>query len=158
MGLMTSMPANIRREDLRDVLSIGQLSRRYNLTLRTIRFYESRGLINPIRVGTTRYFNPACCHKIELIQRGKRLGMTLTEIESALAGDAEIETAFARMPADEVERRIHELEQQRSGLDGAIGDLYDILAKSRSQRSPSTTDATETPTGQPIRLVSYGKS
>jgi len=55
--------------------SIGELAEEFNTTLRTIRFYEDRGLLTPQRQGTARIFHDRDRVRLQLILRGKRLGL-----------------------------------------------------------------------------------
>ena len=64
--------------------SIGELAAEFDTTLRTIRFYEDRGLLAPERAGTARIFHDRDRVRLQLILRGKRLGFTLTEIAHVL--------------------------------------------------------------------------
>lgn len=59
--------------------SITDLSREFDITTRTIRFYEDLGLLNPSREGQKRIYTPRDRVFLKLILRGKRLGFTLTE-------------------------------------------------------------------------------
>lgn len=59
--------------------SISDLAREFDVTTRTIRFYEEKGLLNPARSGTRRIYSPADRTKLRLILRGKRLGLSLDE-------------------------------------------------------------------------------
>jgi DNA-binding transcriptional MerR regulator len=59
--------------------SIGELSREFDITTRTIRFYETEGLLHPTRKGQTRIYNDADRVTLKLIIRGKRLGLSLAE-------------------------------------------------------------------------------
>jgi DNA-binding transcriptional MerR regulator len=59
--------------------SISDLAHEFNVTTRTIRFYEEKGLLNPDRNGTRRIYSPADRTKLRLILRGKRLGLSLDE-------------------------------------------------------------------------------
>jgi len=59
--------------------SISNLASEFNVTTRTIRFYEEKGLLNPRREGTRRIYSPADRTKLRLILRGKRLGLSLDE-------------------------------------------------------------------------------
>lgn len=60
--------------------SIGELATMFGLTHRALRFYESRGMIAPRRVGRTRVYGQAEADRLGLIVKGKRLGFTLAEI------------------------------------------------------------------------------
>lgn len=67
--------------------SIGELSREFGVSLRTLRFYEDRGLLSPKRAGTTRLYSAQDRHRLSIILKGKHLGFTLTEIRALLAKD-----------------------------------------------------------------------
>lgn len=59
--------------------SIGELAREFDITIRSIRFYEDQGLITPERKGQTRVYSRRDRVRLKLILRGKRLGFTLAE-------------------------------------------------------------------------------
>lgn len=59
--------------------SISDLSKEFNITTRSIRFYEDQGLIAPTRKGQTRVYNQKDKVRLKLILRGKRLGFSLAE-------------------------------------------------------------------------------
>jgi DNA-binding transcriptional MerR regulator len=59
--------------------SITELATDFDITTRTIRFYEEKGLLNPQRKGQTRIYSAADRIKLKLILRGKRLGLSLEE-------------------------------------------------------------------------------
>lgn len=62
------------------VCTIGELARRFELTHRTLRFYESRGLLNPMRRGGTRVYRAKDIERLSVILKAKMLGLTLTAI------------------------------------------------------------------------------
>lgn len=59
--------------------SISDLSKEFDITTRSIRFYEDQGLIFPARKGQTRIYNQRDKVRLKLILRGKRLGFSLAE-------------------------------------------------------------------------------
>tara|TARA_R110002111_G_scaffold22409_2_gene51247 strand:+ start:781 stop:1167 length:387 start_codon:yes stop_codon:yes gene_type:complete len=59
--------------------TISELAKEFGVTTRTIRFYEEKGLVQPLRDGQRRLYTPADRVRIKLILRGKRIGMTLQE-------------------------------------------------------------------------------
>jgi Predicted transcriptional regulators len=59
--------------------SIRDLAREFEVTSRTLRFYEEKGLLKPRREGQTRWYSPADRTRLRLILRGKRLGLSLEE-------------------------------------------------------------------------------
>ena len=64
--------------------SIGDLSREFDVTTRTIRFYEDEGMLSPTRNGRNRVYGPRDRVRLKLILRGKRLGFSLSEVRELL--------------------------------------------------------------------------
>lgn len=64
------------------VFSIGELSKEFDITPRSIRFYEEQGLLAPARVGQTRVYQKKDRVRLKLILRGKRLGFSLSEVKT----------------------------------------------------------------------------
>lgn len=104
------------------LLGIGEVARRFNLTLRALRFYEARGLIQPIRDGNARYYRARDLVRIELILKGKGLGFTLGEIVSML-GDGRDDLADLIVTPDQLLGQIEHLEQQHRAIERALGAL-----------------------------------
>lgn len=65
--------------------SIRDLAEEFDVTTRTIRFYEEKGLLTPQREGQNRVFSSADRTRLRLILRGKRLGLTLDESSEIIA-------------------------------------------------------------------------
>lgn len=61
--------------------SISELANEFEITTRSIRFYEDEGLLSPRRKGNTRIYGKQDRIRLQLILRGKRLGFTLAEIK-----------------------------------------------------------------------------
>ena len=59
---------------------IAELAREFDITTRTVRFYEDKGLLSPERDGQRRIYGPRDRVRLKLIMRGKRLGLSLEEI------------------------------------------------------------------------------
>jgi len=65
--------------------TIAELAKEFDLTARAIRFYEDHGLLSPMREGVggrSRVYTPRDRTRLKLTLRGKRLGLTLSEIKS----------------------------------------------------------------------------
>jgi DNA-binding transcriptional MerR regulator len=77
-----AMPPTSRPEPL--AYSISDLAKEFALTTRTIRFYEDEGLLSPRRAGSRRIYAERERVRIKLILRGKRLGLSLSEIRELL--------------------------------------------------------------------------
>ena len=59
--------------------SISELAKEFEITTRTIRFYQDKGLLSPERKGQTRIYSASDRTKLKLILRGKRLGFSLEQ-------------------------------------------------------------------------------
>src|ERR1043165_2058607 len=71
-------------EPERSEYSISELAREFEVTPRAIRFYEDQGLISPRRAGQRRGYPPRARTRLKLPLRGKRLGLTLSEIRELI--------------------------------------------------------------------------
>ena len=67
-----------------DLMSIRAMCEAFDVTPRTLRFYESKELLSPIREGTKRLFTRRDRARLKLILRGKRFGFSLEEIRQLL--------------------------------------------------------------------------
>jgi DNA-binding transcriptional MerR regulator len=122
--------------------TIRELSQEFDVTPRTLRFYEQKGMINPTRRGASRIYSAIDHARIELILRGKRVGFALDEIKEILdlepiyrGGRERIEPAIERFEA-----RIKVLMQQREDVDHAIAELQaglDWMRDRLADREPS---------------------
>ena len=112
-------------------LSISELAQEFDITTRTIRFYEEKGLLKPERNGSNRLYSSADRVKLKLILRGKRLGFTLTESRDIIEmydpsqGNSE---QLRKMIGVIRDKRSH-LEQQLHDLEGMMLDLRDSEEK-----------------------------
>ena len=77
----TKMPSPAQDPELAASFTIGELSRQFSVTTRTIRFYEDEGLLAPRRVGQNRVYTARDRVRLKLILRGKRLGFSIKEIK-----------------------------------------------------------------------------
>lgn len=66
-------------ENTKQTFSISELAKEFDITTRSIRFYEDQGLVTPRRQGQTRIYSKRDKVRLKLILRGKRLGFTLAE-------------------------------------------------------------------------------
>jgi len=71
-------------ETERAEFSISELAREFDITPRAIRFYEDQGLLAPRREGQRRIYSPRDRTRLKLTLRGKRLGLTLSEIRDLI--------------------------------------------------------------------------
>jgi len=114
--------------DWGDLHGIQQVANELGISMRTMRFYEDKGLIEPRRVGTTRIYTRREVGRMQLILRGKRLGFTLRDIKTFLdlydADPQHVEQM--RALADRVRERIDELEQHRVAIEQTLAELRQI--------------------------------
>ena len=108
--------------------SIAELATEYDVTLRTIRFYEDRGLLIPERRGTVRVYHPRDKVRLGLILRGKRLGFSLDEIATIVdMYDAEPgEEGQLVYLLDQITHRRADLEQRRRDIDETLHELAEV--------------------------------
>ncbi|WP_425475245.1 MerR family transcriptional regulator [Sphingomonas silueang] len=111
-----------------ELTGIHAVAERLGVTPRTLRLYEDRGLIQPVRIGNNRAYGRRDIARVQLILRGKRLGFTLREIQEFLdLYDAEPGQAEQmRRLAERCRERIEELTVQRRVLDETLAELEEI--------------------------------
>ncbi len=112
-----------------DTMTIRAMCDKFEVTPRTLRFYEAKELLFPIREGQKRLFTRRDRARLKLILRGKRFGFSLEEIRQLLdlydRGDQQF-TQLSR--AYEIaQERLADMERQRDELDVAIEDLRDQM-------------------------------
>ncbi|HEY0692902.1 MAG TPA: MerR family DNA-binding transcriptional regulator [Kribbella sp.] len=114
--------------------SIAELAAAYGVTLRTIRFYEDKGLLTPERRGTARVYHPRDKVRLGLILRGKRLGFSLDEISTIVdMYDAEPgEEGQLVYLLDQIGSRRAELEQRRRDIDETLRELAEVERRCRA--------------------------
>lgn len=118
-------------EEAEQTFTIGQLADEFQITTRAIRFYESRGLIQPRREGTNRIYSRRDRGRLILILRGKNLGFTLEDIAEYLAlYDVDrSQRAQTEMLLSKVEAAIADLNRKKADLARTLNDLKDLRAK-----------------------------
>jgi DNA-binding transcriptional MerR regulator len=107
------------------VYTIGDLAREFGVTLRTLRFYEDRGLLSPRRDGTARIYDARDRDRLSVILKGKQLGFTLTEIRAMVAEERSGNgpALNLKLSLEQVEDQIRHLEQQKSEIEEALAEL-----------------------------------
>jgi len=124
--------------------SISDLAREFGVSTRTMRFYEEKGLVSPLREGQKRLYSSADRVRIKLILRGKRIGMTLQEcVEFIDMYDPEHNNAEQLQSlVEDVKGRRERLLQQKKDIDDMLAGLDEVqdlceasLAASRRKRA-----------------------
>lgn len=117
--------------------TIRQMCETYNVTPRTLRFYEQRGLLSPIRHGNRREFTEACKRRVELILRLKGFGFSLDEIWTAYCDAAKIPAADRRIAFVRKTANSHLLRMraERDQMDRDIAALEAALDPAQGMRA-----------------------
>ena len=115
--------------------TIGDLAREFGVSLRALRFYEDRGLLQPQRRGLSRLYDAADRLRLQMILKGKQLGFTLPEIGEMVGAGADEDFAATLKP-EQVLAQISHLERQRVDLDGAIEELRATHARLSGRAVP----------------------
>jgi DNA-binding transcriptional MerR regulator len=105
-------------------LSFKEMCAKFEVTPRTLRYYEYIELLHPDREGRTRFYGARECARMKLILRGRKYGFPLEEIRQWLLmyendGNAAQLQAFVAM----ADRQLKELAGQRDQLDEAMAEL-----------------------------------
>jgi DNA-binding transcriptional MerR regulator len=107
--------------------TIAELAREFDITLRAIRFYEDQGLISPLREGTarTRVYSARERTRLKLTLRGKRLGLTLSEIKSVVDMYESPKDTAAQMERllQVLAQHRERMERQREDIEGALAEI-----------------------------------
>ena len=116
--------------------TISQLAREFEVTPRALRFYEDKGLLTPRRDGMNRVYSHRDRGRLQMILRGKRVGLSLIEIKEILDLYKIDQRAQAQTMLKRFKARVVALEAQREDVDAAIemlhgyiGGIEEFLAK-----------------------------
>lgn len=128
-----------------DTLTIREMCHAFEVTPRTLRFYEAKELLSPIRAGTRRLFTRKDRARLHLILRGKRFGFSLEDIRQLLdMYDSEGSNAAQTLRTCELAReRLAQMEAQRAELDVAIAELKTQLSESTASLATVRQQANE---------------
>lgn len=118
--------------------SISEVVERYGVTARALRFYETKGLLSPVRKGRSRVYAPDDLSRLDFILRARRLGFSLDEIKDMLdqpysaksSGDVGVvratrlrmgeRAAALQILKDDIEVLLRELTARNTALDQAL--------------------------------------
>lgn len=145
-----SMPAaegaangnDIPEEAMEGYTRIGEMARAFGVTLRALRFYEDKGLLQPKRMGSTRLYSPRDKARLKLVLLGRRIGFSLRDVKQMidLYDPSGANVRQLRLVLDKSERQLARLEKQRAAVEEAIGELKGLMTTVREQleeRSPA---------------------
>ena len=128
--------------------SISELAKEFDITTRSIRFYEDQGLLTPLRQGQTRIYSKRDRVRLKLILRGKRLGFSLSETGQLFElydADKSSVTQLTIM-LKLIEQKKLELHQQMDDIKVVLMELVTVekrcretLVEAKTSESKSTT-------------------
>lgn len=108
--------------------SIGELAKEFDITTRSIRFYEDQGLLSPKRQGQTRIYSQKDKVRLKLVLRGKRLGFSLAETKTIFdlydqetTGQKQLETMLTL-----IEEKKAVLAQQLIDINAIVNELDEL--------------------------------
>ena len=125
-----------RQEEGGELFGITELCREFGITLRTIRFYEDKGLLAPRRVNGTRVYNRRDRARLALILRSKAIGAPLTEIKHYLdlyGAHGEGRVQQLRFVVERTDAAIADLERKRAHIEASLAELRVINGTARKQ-------------------------
>jgi DNA-binding transcriptional MerR regulator len=130
--------ADHRDDSAAELFGITELCAEFGITLRTIRFYEDKGLLSPRRLNGTRVYTRRDRARLALILRSKAIGASLTEIKTMLDlygthGEGRVQQM--RYVLERTDAGIRELEEKRAHLDASLAELRAINSAVRKQLS-----------------------
>ncbi|MER8500913.1 MerR family DNA-binding transcriptional regulator [Mesorhizobium sp. M0904] len=108
-----------------ELVRIGEMAKKYGVTLRTLRFYEDKGLLNPQRDGSTRLYTRRDRARLKLILLGRKVGFSLRDVKQMmdLYDPNGSNTKQLRLALDKSEKQLARLQKQRALIDDAISEL-----------------------------------
>lgn len=110
--------------------TVTELAEAFGITPRAIRFYETKGLLQPRRVGTHRAYSHRDRARLQLVLRGKQLGFSLSDIAEYIdlyeVDNEHVEQQLLLLR--KVRARIVALREQLTALETSIGELQQIEA------------------------------
>ncbi len=118
-----------------ETYGIAELAREFEVTPRTIRFYEAEGLLAPLRDGQRRVYRPRDRTRLRLILRGRRLGFPLADVREIvdLYDAAPGEAGQLAYLLDKIVVRTAELEAKRRDIEASLDDLGGVAANCRAR-------------------------
>lgn len=123
------------RAVLRQFYTITELTQEFDISTRTLRYYEDEDMISPVRRGRQRLYRVSDRTRLKLILRGKRLGFSLSEIrEIVTMYDSESgETGQLHHFLNKIAERRAALQQMRTDIEITLDELAEVEAACRKQ-------------------------
>jgi DNA-binding transcriptional MerR regulator len=125
--------------------SISELSKEFEVTTRTIRFYEDKGMIKPLREGQKRIYSPADRTRLRLILRGKRIGLSLEESFEIiqLYHEDPDSTKQLKKVLQAIEKQKNSIREKKAAINAIEKEINEIETK--CTKALKSLEAEETP-------------
>lgn len=135
MAAQTASGRLIGDDDESELEKIGEIAKQFGVTLRTLRFYEDKGLITPKRDGVMRLYSRRDKARLKLILLGRKIGFSLREVKQMidLYEPAGANTRQLKVALEKGEKQLGRLHKQRQLLDESITDLAGAIQQVREQ-------------------------
>ncbi|EHR6735071.1 MerR family transcriptional regulator [Vibrio parahaemolyticus] len=104
-----------------NTFKISELAKEFDITTRSIRFYEDLGLLTPERKGNTRIYNGRDRIRLKLILRGKRLGFSLADIKELF------ELYDTDQSTEQLNYMIRLIEEKKAALQQQANDIQAVM-------------------------------
>ncbi len=125
--------------------TITQLTQEFDITTRTLRFYEAQGLVSPQRRGRQRLYTPGDRTRVKLILRGKRLGFSLAEVKEMISmyGSAPGEIGQLQLLMEKISARREELLEKQRDIELTLLELEEVEAGALARMEELSSTASE---------------
>jgi DNA-binding transcriptional MerR regulator len=123
-----------------EYVRIGEMAKEFGVTLRTLRFYEDKGLLKPKRDGSTRLYSRRDRARLKLILLGRKVGFPLRDVKQImdLYDPTGNNARQLKLALDKSEKQLRRLHTQRESIDEAIKDLSKTMAAVRQRLAERT--------------------
>ena len=130
----TPAPAASTAQPTQPEFTISELAKEFGVTLRTLRFYEDKGLLSPRRAGMARLYSPADRERLALILKGKKLGFMLGEIRQMVAAhEGQADSKGLQLSREKCLEQIEMLNRQQADIESALAELRGIYESLSAQ-------------------------
>jgi DNA-binding transcriptional MerR regulator len=108
---------------------IGEMAKTFGVTLRTLRFYEDKGLLHPKRDGSTRLYTRRDRARLKLILLGRKIGFSLRDVKQMidLYDPTGSNSRQLKLTLDKSEKQLARLQKQRAAIDEAVAELETMM-------------------------------
>lgn len=121
-------PCDEKQANNKELYRIGDLSKHFDVSLRTLRFYEDRGLLSPKRAGSTRLYSHDDRKRLKIILLAKSVGFSLVDIQELLKiYDADATGNELKTVARKFAGQLEKLQLQKAEIDKSIEELTAIV-------------------------------